>query len=129
MSVSSALLDTSIFIGGETGRFQAPLPTNAAVSVVTLSELHLGVLRASNHQVRAQRLRTLSFVQDAFEALAMDTVVARLFAELMAEIKSTGRSGKIMDTWIAATALAHNLTVFTQDEDFLVIPRVKVMRV
>ena len=34
-----------------------------------------------------------------------------------------------MDTWIAATAIAHNLPVYTQDDDFLAIPRVHVVRV
>jgi predicted nucleic acid-binding protein len=31
--------------------------------------------------------------------------------------------------WIAATAVAHGLPVYTQDEDFLAIPRVFVVRI
>jgi len=34
-----------------------------------------------------------------------------------------------MDTWIAATAVARDLPLYTQDEDFLSIPRVHVVRV
>jgi predicted nucleic acid-binding protein len=34
-----------------------------------------------------------------------------------------------MDAWIAATAIAHDLPVYTQDDDFEVIPRVRTVRV
>jgi predicted nucleic acid-binding protein len=34
-----------------------------------------------------------------------------------------------MDTWIAATAVAHDIPVYTQDEDFAEIPKVRVHRV
>ena len=38
------LLDTSVFIARERGRRLGDLPAAAAVSVVTVAELHLGVL-------------------------------------------------------------------------------------
>ena len=101
----------------------------AAVSVITLAELHLGVLMAQGSAVRAKRLRTLTMVQDAFEPLPIEAEVARTFAELVAEARRHGKRPKIMDTWIAATAVAHNLPVYTQDEDFMEIPKVRVQRV
>jgi predicted nucleic acid-binding protein len=55
--------------------------------------------------------------------------VARAFAELVAEARRTGKRPKIMDTWIAATALAHDLPIYTQDDDFLAIPHVQVFRI
>lgn len=123
------LLDTSVFIAQETGRAGASLPAMAAVSVITLAELHLGVLLTEDPHVRAQRLRTLSSVEALFEPLPVDAAVARTFAELVAEARRQGRRPKIMDTWIAATAVTHGLPVYTQDEDFLAIPRVHVIRV
>jgi len=51
-----------------------------------------------------------------------------VFAELVAEARRSGRRPKIMDTWIAATAVALELPVYTQHDDFLVIPRVAVNR-
>ena len=57
------------------------------------------------------------------------TVDGRPVAELVAEARRTGRRPTIMDAWIAATAVAHDLPVYTQDEDFLAIPRVRVVRV
>lgn len=123
------LLDTSIFIARESDRSLGSLPVAAAISVMTVAELHLGVLMADRPTVRARRLRTLTSVQNLFEPLPVDSEVARVFAELAAEARSTGRRAKIMDTWIAATALAHDLPIYTQDDDFLAIPQIRVFLV
>jgi hypothetical protein len=123
------LLDTSIFIARESGRPLGNLPAAAAISVVTVAELHLGVLMADRPPVRARRLRTLTSAQNLFEPLPVDSEVAGAFAELVAEARRTGKRPKIMDTWIAATALAHDLPIYTQDDDFLAIPQVRVFRV
>jgi predicted nucleic acid-binding protein len=123
------LLATSVFIAQETGRARASLPAMAALSVISLAELHLGVLLTEDPHVRAQRLRTLSSVDALFEPLPVDAAVARTFAELVAEARRQGRRPKIMDTWIAATAVTHGLPVYTQDEDFLAIPRAHVIRI
>lgn len=128
-SAERGVLDTSIFIARETGRPLAELPDTAAVSVITLAELHLGVLMAQGPAVRARRLRTLTTVQNAFEPLPIDAEVARTFAELVAEARRHGKRPKIMDTWIAATAVTHDIPVYTQDEDFAEIPKVRVHRV
>lgn len=129
VATAQGLLDTSVFIAREAGRPLGNLPEAAAVSVVTVAELHLGVLMAQGSTVRAQRLRTLTAVHNAFEPLPIDSEVARTFAELVAEARRHGNRPKIMDTWIAATAVAHNLPVYTQDEDFEAIPKVRVRRV
>ena len=123
------LLDTSVFIAQEDDRPLGPLPEAAAISVITLAELHLGVLMADDPTIRAQRLRTLSAVRSLFEPLPIDTGIAEVFAELAAQARQSGRRPKIMDTWIAATAVALDLPLYTQDDDFLGIPRVEVHRV
>ena len=107
----------------------AKLPDSAAVSVITLAELHLSVLMAQGSAVRARRLRTLTMVQNAFEPLPIDPEVARTFAELVAEARRHGKRPKIVDTWIAATAVAHDIPVYMPDEDFAEIPKVRVHRV
>ncbi len=123
------LLDTSVFIAQESGRALGMLPATAAISVVTLAELHLGVLLADHPTVRARRLRTLTSVQNLFEPLPVDSEVARAFAEIVSEARRASRRPKIMDTWIAATAVAHGLPIYTQDDDFTAIPGVRVVRV
>jgi predicted nucleic acid-binding protein len=59
------VLDTSVLVAREQGRPPGDLPDQAAISVVTVAELHLGVLLADDPRVRAQRLRTLSEVEHA----------------------------------------------------------------
>lgn len=114
------LLDTSIFIADEQGRPVASdrLPDEAAVSVVTLAELELGVHLAASEAVRARRLRTLQSTQSTYVALPVDEAVASAFAELVATARRAGRRPKVQDTWIAATARALDVPVCTQDSDF-----------
>jgi predicted nucleic acid-binding protein len=114
------LLDTSVFIAGEQGRELATdrLPEAAAISVVTLAELELGVHTAASEEVRGRRLRTLRAVQTTYVALPVDEAVGSAFAELVATARRAGRRPKVQDTWIAATARAHAVAVYTQDGDF-----------
>lgn len=126
---SRGLLDTSVFIAQESGHPVSLLPSWAAISVITIAELQLGVLMANDPAIRAVRLRTLSSVEALFEPLPVDTEVARVFAQLVAAARREGRRPGIMDTWIAATAVANGLSVYTQDEGFARIPGVSVVRV
>lgn len=120
------LLDTSVFIAAEAGRGHETLPEEAAISVITLAELHLGVLLAKDASTRARRLRTSSKVEGELELIPIDADVARVFASIVAEARSSGRRPQVMDTWIAATAVRHGLVVFTQDAAFEEIPQVQV---
>jgi predicted nucleic acid-binding protein len=128
-SLASGLLDTSVFIAQESGRPLGTIPLAAAVSVVTLAELQIGVLAATDPEIRAQRLRTLGRVEALFEPLAVDVAVARSFATLAAEARLLGRRPQVQDTWIAATALAYGLPLYTQDADFLGFPGIQIVRV
>lgn len=40
-----------------------------------------------------------------------------------------GRKAPINDTWIAATALAHDLPVLTQDDDYSAMPGLTIIKV
>jgi predicted nucleic acid-binding protein len=113
------LLDTSVFIAGEQRRELAVerLPDDAAVSVVTLAELELGVHLAASETIRAGRLRTLQAARATYAALPIDEDVASAFAELVATARRGGRRPKVQDTWIAATARAHGVAVYSQDAD------------
>jgi predicted nucleic acid-binding protein len=125
------ILDTSVFIAGERGRRleENRLPDEAAVSVVTLAELNLGVHLAGSEDVRARRLATVGAVRASYIALPIDEAVASAFAELVAGARRAGRRPKVQDAWIAATARAHDAAVYTQDSDFDGLPGVEVVRV
>lgn len=114
------ILDTSVFIAGEQGREldAGALPDEAAISVVTLAELEIGVQLAASEEIRARRLRTLGAAHSTYLALPVDDGVASAFAELVAIARRAGRRPKVQDTWIAATARAHGVAVYTHDADF-----------
>lgn len=113
-----ALLDTSVFIAREQGRPFGELPEEVAVSVVTISELRYGVLAAANHETRALRLSTLDAARRLGGPLAIDEPVGDELARLRVALKAIGRAMKLMDAWIAATAITHEAVVCTQDADF-----------
>jgi len=113
-----AILDTSVFIAREQERPLGDLPDEVAVSVVTLSELRHGVLAAEGHERMARRLSTLEAARRIARPLAIDEAVGDELARLGVALKAAGRSMKLMDAWIAATAMAHGAAVCTQDADF-----------
>jgi predicted nucleic acid-binding protein len=86
--------------------------------VITLAELELGVHMATEEAVRGRRLRTLQAARSTYVALPVDEAVASAFAELAAIARRAGRRPKVQDTWIAATARAARVAVYTQDADF-----------
>ena len=124
------LLDTSVFIAGGQGRAidADRLPDEAAISVVTIAELELGVHMASVEETRARRLQTLHAVRATYVALPIDDDVASAFAALVASARRRRRRARVQDAWIAATAHAHAVAIYTQDDDFAAFP-VDVVRV
>jgi predicted nucleic acid-binding protein len=115
----TGLIDTSVFIASESGRKlrQDQLPLQSVISVITLAELQAGVLIAADTGIRARRLATLEIVAD-IEVLVIDEVVAQEWARLRVQLAEAARRVSVNDLWIAATALAQGIPVFTQDSDF-----------
>lgn len=114
------IADTSVFVAVEQNRpLGDPPPGQARISVATLTELSFGVRRSSGLQ-RAGREGTLAGAK-RFIALPYDETVAERLAELLAAARDAGRRAGAMDAIIAATALSHDLTVWTQDDDFAVL--------
>ena len=105
------------------------LPDEAAISVMTLAELHVGVLLAPAPKVEAQRLRTLARVERAFDPLPVDDSVARVFAEIVADARRRHRQLLVVDALIAATAVANDLPLYSQDRDLALMPGVELVLV
>jgi len=119
MTARPALLDTSVLIARESGRplDVDSLPEDSAVSVVTVGELHAGILVAKDTATRARRLSTLEALS-VVEALPITVEAAHRWAELRVRLAEQGRSAKVNDLWIAAVAQANAMDVVTQDTDF-----------
>lgn len=113
-----ALLDTSFVIAvarDDVITLDDP-PDEVAISVVTLCELHHGVLAADDGQ-RPGRLATLAFAERRFSVLPVDQSVAPHYGRLVAAARRDGRRLAAADAMIAATAAAHRLPLITRDRD------------
>lgn len=125
-----ALLDTSFFVATESGRPLGEMPgvTHTDVSVITLAELTVGVVMASDAD-RASRVATLSAVESTWDPLPIDAEVARAFARIVVDLRARQRRVPILDALVAATAVVEQIPVVTQDRDYDAIPGVDVIRV
>jgi predicted nucleic acid-binding protein len=118
-SAPAGLLDTSVFIARETERPLGELPDRVAVSVVTIGELQLGILNASDDTTRARRAETLALARAA-DPIQIGEAIMVTWARLVSASKAAGvhRAIKLTDALIAATAIEHGLPVVTQDNDY-----------
>jgi predicted nucleic acid-binding protein len=115
------LADTSVFVAAEQLRpLGKPPAGDARVSVATLTELGVGVRRAQEESLPKLRQATLERAR-RFIALPYDEAVADELANILTAAHEQGRRAGAMDAIIAATALTHNLAVWTQDDDFDVL--------
>ncbi len=109
------LLDTSILVGVETDRLSPDdLPEDGSISVVTLEELYLGVLRSTG-SISAKRRFTFERATTSFEVLVVDQAVSLRCAEIRAEGRARGQRYDVADSLIGATARVHGLSLYTQD--------------
>lgn len=120
--LSRGLLDTSVLIAREEdSRLESSLPQEIAISAATLAELYFGVLVAKDDETRQIRLRRLGIIEATLQPIPIDAPVARAFAAVAQAVKAAGRQprARVMDLWIAATALALRIPLYTRNpQDF-----------
>ena len=128
--MSRGLADTSIFIARESGRplDVMKLPDELGVSVVTIGELRAGVLAAGNVETRDRRLVTLAEAL-ALQPLVVDDRVAQAWARLRVLLHEREQRMPVNDSWIAATAMALAIPIVTQDDDYVELGGLEVIRV
>jgi len=115
----AVLLDTSVLIAAETGPDQ-----DSAISVVSLTELHFGVLVARDEATRAHRMLRLGAIEAHFYAIPFDAVAARECGRLHAAVASRGGQPRrrALDLAIAATANVQGVPLLTFNmKDFEII--------
>jgi len=111
------LIDTSVAV--DIHRLDASLfPVEVAISSLTLGELATGPHAARDELTRARRQSHLQFVETNMEALPFDSTCARAYGVAYAAVERIGRKprgGRAIDLMIAATALAHDLPLYTRN--------------
>ena len=128
---SAGLLDTSVVIDLVVSDPQA-LPRDPYISLVTLAELGVGPLVAHTPEDRQQRQHVLQLAESSFDALPFDASCARHFASVADSLRRNGRkhTARAFDAFIAATALAHDLPLYTRNpRDFECITELDVRAV
>ena len=127
------LIDTGVFIrwerdGGriDLGRWSAfGLP---AISVISQSELMVGVHRADTTERRDKRLRFVQAIISSVSVLPVDSPIAETHARIVASLSQIGLSIGPHDSWIAATAVACNCDLLTTNAiEFRRVPQLRVI--
>jgi predicted nucleic acid-binding protein len=106
----AVLIDTDVLVELERGGDQGPLDDAAgeqdrAIGVITVSELLHRVSRAAGAR-RAQRSAFVEHLLAGMHAISITEPIARVHAEIWAQLAQDGTMIGAHDLWIAATAIA-----------------------
>jgi predicted nucleic acid-binding protein len=115
-----ALLDTSVLIGV----IPPPEDVEAAISAVSITELHFGVLVADDDDERARRTARLAVIEATFDPLPVSVEVARVWGQLAAAVARRGGNPRRRQNAlaIAATAQVEGVPLLTENVgDFQII--------
>lgn len=136
------LIDTNVFIAAERSRQAGTLDEllrqipgergadDALISVITASELELGVHRTDSAPRRERRRAFVEAVFAQFDTAPIDMRVARCHAQLVAQLMATGQVIGAHDSWIAATGIAWGHAIVTANVDeFQRVPGLSVVPV
>ncbi len=113
------LIDTSILIEVERGRLELEAYIRPRqeeeffLSVITASELLHAVYRAAQPDIQAKRSAFVEAILLRFPLLQVDLAIARAHAQIWATLAATGAMIGLHDLWLAATCIAHGLTMVT----------------
>jgi tRNA(fMet)-specific endonuclease VapC len=113
------LIDASVFIDAERGRLDVGAHVRERdreeffISVITASELLRGVWRAHAPHVKSRRLAFIEGILEWFPILQIDLAIARVHAQLWADLESRGVAVGPHDGWLAATCIARGHTLIT----------------
>lgn len=108
-----AILDTSVLVAADA----PPAGLEAAVSAVSIGELHFGLLLTDDPDERAVRAARLGAIEARFNPLPVDDAVARAWGALQARVRRAGSQprSRTADLLIAATAQVHDAVLLTHN--------------
>jgi predicted nucleic acid-binding protein len=98
-----------------------------AVDPVILGEIRFGILLLPPGKRRKRLEAWFDAGIARIQCLPWDASTGLRWAQLLADLRSSGRSMPVKDSFIAATALAHGLTVATRNRRDFEAARVPVV--
>jgi predicted nucleic acid-binding protein len=111
------LIDTSVVIDLDRVA-AADLPSEIAISAITMAELAAGPHATSDVAERARRQDRLQRAEATFDPLPLDSAAARAYGRVYAAVGVAGRKARgrrAVDLLIAATAIAASLPLYTRN--------------
>ena len=127
------LIDTSVIVNLE--RRNAPIEEllnvgggdSVGIAAVSIAELIVGVLRASNDRERAETQVYLDGINEHVPVMPFDARAAGEYARLLVDLRRRGAMIGVHDLQIAATALSLGFAVLTDNpRDFERVPGLEV---
>jgi predicted nucleic acid-binding protein len=117
--MAPGILDTNTLILIDRIEDTRTLPSEPLITAVTLAELSVGPLVATDAKERAARQARLQQAEADFDPLPFDAAAARSFGRVAAARRRTRRrpAARAYDAMIAAIALATGLPVHTCNPD------------
>lgn len=86
-----------------------------AVDPIILGELRFGILLLRRSKKRSELEHWFSVIVQRVYCLSWESETGLRWAQLLAELRGSGRAMPIKDSLIAATALVHDLIVVTRN--------------
>lgn len=127
------VLDSSILIGVEKGhidlekKIKGKEELDFFLSVISASELLHGIWRAQTAKVQSRRSAFVEEILTHFPIIEIDLNIARIHAQLWAQLIRKGKLIGSHDLWIAATCIAYGHTLITLNtKEFKIVPGLKL---
>jgi len=114
------MLDTSVLIAAEKNKIDFTAWQDYEeiyISVITVTELLVGVHRANTEERRIKRSAFVEQIIKSITALPFREAEARIHAQIFSTLLDKGNNIGAHDLIIAATAVANNHAVLTNNEN------------
>lgn len=121
MAIKSVLIDTNAYAAFKKGEPDA-LEILQKVNVIVINPIVIGELiggfMLGNREER-NRSELIQFLKTSkVNQVIINTDTSEFFASIFKELRSKGKPIPTNDIWIAATAIQHDLAVFSYDKHF-----------
>lgn len=99
--------------------------TEIRVPLIVLGELRAGF--ANGRKQRSNEARLQRFLaKPGVQVLTLDEITTEHYAEIFQKLSRSGSLIPTNDIWIAAQALQHSLHLYSRDNHFKSIPKIKI---